>query len=204
MFRDVTWEKQAERELRESAKRLHELADAMPQLIWKAPLDGLLDYRNKRCKKFSGLVRGSSGFREWNSTVHPEDLQITLEFMGNREPAGASQVEHRMRVKSGAYRWYLSRRVAMHDEQDRVVKWIGTSTDIHQLKGKELRLREHVIRLENAINQWAYFRESTFHELRELLQVIDWFSRLLLEKNRQVIDPESRQMIKTSGKALER
>lgn len=141
MFRDITWRKQFEGMMKKKEKSSRELADSMPHLIWTATPEGLFDYFNQQREEFPDLVKGSSGFWEWNSTIHPEDLQRTLEFMRkDPEPGEIMQVEHRMRHKNGTYRWYLSRRVGVRGEKGKIVKWIGTTTDIHYLKEEEQRL----------------------------------------------------------------
>jgi PAS domain-containing protein len=57
-----------EETLRESEQRYHFLADAMPQIVWTARLDGNLDYYNQRWFDYTGLTarsppRGSAGLR---------------------------------------------------------------------------------------------------------------------------------------------
>jgi PAS domain S-box-containing protein len=47
-------------------------------------------------------------------------------------------MERRLRRADGAYRWWLIRRVALRDDAGAIVKWIGTCTDIHDLKLAEL------------------------------------------------------------------
>ena len=50
------------------------------------------------------------------------------------------QLEQRFRRADGQYRWHLSRAVPMHDEAGRLVMWIGSTTDIHEVKIVESEL----------------------------------------------------------------
>ena len=54
------------------------------------------------------------------------------------ESGVADKVEHRLQDKHGVYRWYLTRGVPVRDEQGRLTKWIGTTTDINDLKEAEI------------------------------------------------------------------
>ncbi len=107
IFQDITWRKKAERILKESENRFRELADAMPQLIWTATPDGLVDYFNLRHEEFRCLIRQDSGLWEWSGCIHSDDLQATMKF-GRRivESGVANKVEHRLQDKHGVYRWH--------------------------------------------------------------------------------------------------
>jgi PAS domain-containing protein len=50
------------------------------------------------------------------------------------------EAEFRYRMADGSYRWFLGRCVPVKDDRDRVVKWVGTSTDIDDLKRYEQEL----------------------------------------------------------------
>jgi signal transduction histidine kinase len=71
---------------------------------------------------------------------HPDDYQNTVNILKHALETGeAYEVEFRLRRKDGVYRWFLGRAVAMKDNSGNVIKWFGTSTEIH----------DHKIALEN-------------------------------------------------------
>ncbi len=195
IFQDITWRKDAERSLKESENRFRELADAMPQLIWTATPDGLLDYFNRRHEEFSCLIRQDSGFWEWTGGIHPDDLQATMEFWSRAVESGnADQVEHRLQDKNGVYHWYLTRGVPVRDEQGRHTKWIGTTTDINDLKEAETALKERTQALEEMNKELESFSYSVSHDLRAPVRAIEGFSRMLLS-NEQEFGPEANRKI---------
>ena len=51
-------------------------------------------------------------------------------------------MEHRLRRFDGVYRWYLCRSTPMRDVSGLISKWYGTSTDIHDLRETQDKLRE--------------------------------------------------------------
>jgi PAS domain S-box-containing protein len=132
---DITEQKKAGEALRESEARFRALAEAMPQIVWSADALGAFDYYNPQALAYGGIgpdrVRGWS----WESLIHPDDLLATLAAWQQALRTGKSNVmEQRLRRADGEYRWHLSRGVPIRDEQGAVVRWIGTSTDIHDLK----------------------------------------------------------------------
>jgi PAS domain S-box-containing protein len=133
--RDITDGMEFERALRESEARFRALAEAMPQIVWSADASGAFDYYNPQALAYGGVrpdeVRGWS----WESLIHPDDLPATLAAWQRALHTGEPNViEQRLRRSDGEYRWHLSRGVPIRDDHGTVVRWIGTSTDIHDLK----------------------------------------------------------------------
>jgi PAS domain S-box-containing protein len=145
---------------REARKRLEEMADAMPQLVWRATPEGVPDYYNARVEQFEGFSRDpSSGAWTWQPCVHPDDLARTLETWGRALRTGEAYLcEHRIRLRAengvpGEYRWMLSRGEPVRDASGRIVHWYGTATDIDALKSAEAALRESEDRLTREVEK---------------------------------------------------
>lgn len=140
---DISDRKQAEKRLAASERLLHELADAMPQFVWAARPNGYADYYNQRWIEYTGLSRDAAAGENWKTILHPDDVQhVTdswLEVLRTGQP-----LESEARFKShttGEYRWHLIRAVPLRDEANQIVRWIGTCTDIEDLKQAEEELR---------------------------------------------------------------
>ncbi|HEY3418329.1 MAG TPA: PAS domain S-box protein, partial [Armatimonadota bacterium] len=133
---DITEQRAAEEELRESETRFRQLADAMPQLVWTADPDGRVDYYNNRYREYKGITLAVDGLSyQWTPVLHPDDLQPTVAAWEHALATGeVYQVEHRVRMADGSYRWHLSRGVPAHDAEGRMIKWYGTATDIHEFR----------------------------------------------------------------------
>ncbi len=158
---DIDDRKQAEQALLEGEQRFRQLADAMPQIVWTARPDGFVDYGNRRWQEFAGGGVGRGGDEAWLSVVHPDDAQRALEGWYAAVRAGTPyEIEYRFREPaSGQYRWYLTRALPVHDDEGRVVRWFGTSTDINDRKEAEQALRASVER---------------FHQLADAMPQIVW------------------------------
>ena len=195
IFQDISWRKQAEKVLMESAQQFREMADAMPQLVWIGTPEGQIDYFNSRYAAFSGVKKDPSGYWEWLPAVHPDDVPATLEaWRRGVDSQRDNQVEHRLKGTDGRYRWYLSRGVVVRNKEGKMIRWIGTTTDIHELKLAEQILKESTRELEEANKELDSFSYSVSHDLRAPLRAIEGFSRMLL-KNEQELDTDMNRKI---------
>ena len=166
VVRDITERRHAEEALRQSEKKFRHLADAMPQLVWTAEPDGTVDYFNRRHETLSGARRGDDGTWTWSPVIHPDDLQATLAAWDHAVRTGQNyEMEQRLLLADGAFRWHLARATPIRDESGRVAKWYGTTTDIHELKEVQRALTD-VDRSKND------FLAMLSHELRNPLAPI--------------------------------
>lgn len=66
--------------------------------------------------------------------IHEEDLPTLLEkWEHHRRGGNECSVEVRYKRADGVYKWMLARACPLKDEKDKILKWYGTSTDIHDL-----------------------------------------------------------------------
>ncbi len=133
--RDITDRKRSEAALRASEARLRQLADAMPQIVWSAGPDGVIDYSNRRWYEFTGASQGV-GNEGWRDVVHPDDMPPASERWAESLRSGtAFDMEIRLRDRrTGGYRWHLVRTVPVRDDAGAVVRWYGSATDIDAQK----------------------------------------------------------------------
>jgi PAS domain S-box-containing protein len=141
---DINDRKEAEQALRASVERFHQLADAMPQIVWTAGPDGTVDYFNRRWYDYSGIPVDGGQRDQWLTHVHPEDAGKSLDaWNASLQSGDAYQFEERLKHgASGRYRWHLSRALPIRDESGEIVRWFGTSTDIEELMRAEQALVE--------------------------------------------------------------
>lgn len=110
------------------------LTDAMPQMVWSTLPDGFHDYYNAQWYAFTGVPPGSTDGEGWNDMFHPEDRERAWALWRRSLDTGEPyEIEYRLRRFDGAYRWTLGRALPVY-ENGRIVRWIGTCTDIHEAK----------------------------------------------------------------------
>ena len=156
----------AARVIEASERRYRVVADAMPQLVWTAGPDGAIDYYSARSRAYRGIEVGP-----WQPMVHPDDLVPTVaaweRALRDRTPYA---FEHRLQMADGHYRWHLSRaepvRLTATDDH---VRWIGTATDVHELRETQERLRVQEEQLRDVDRRKDEFIAILAHELRNPL-----------------------------------
>jgi PAS domain S-box-containing protein len=169
-IQDITARKRAEEALRESESRLRQLADAMPQIVYTCGPDGIVDYVNQRWREYTGVSDGRDITETWAEIAHPDDVERACQKLRESVSAGRPlEVEYRLRRKDGQYRWHLARALPVRDRQGRIIKWIGTSTDIHDRKQAEAEREELLARAEAARAE----AEQTAEKIRRLQSVTD-------------------------------
>jgi PAS domain S-box-containing protein len=158
--RDITKQKQAEEELRQSEERFRTLADNMSQFAWMTDASGWIFWYNQRWFDYTGTTLEEMQGWGWQKVHHPAELERVVEHFRYSIEAGESWEDtFPLRGKDGKYRWFLSRAIPIRDRQGKIVRWFGTNTDIDKLRQTEIELRES---------------EERYRSLAELIPQLVW------------------------------
>jgi PAS domain S-box-containing protein len=157
VIQDITERKRAEEVVRESEVRFRTLAEALPHLVWVSSADGeRLEYLNAQWLIYTGLTYEES-LANANGAIHPDDVAgAGKAWLAARQAEEPYEFKLRLRRADGAYRWFLSRSIPLHNEAGQILRWVGTSTDIHEQIEEEQDARflgdlgEHIGVAENA------------------------------------------------------
>jgi PAS domain S-box-containing protein len=123
---------------RASEARYRTLAEAMPQLVWRADPEGRATYYNERWFAYTGLRPAEATGSDWQSIIHPDDLPTTLaRWEQAAETGGEFEMEYRFRRADGTYRWHLGRAVPVRGTDGEIESWVGTATDIDDKRRAE-------------------------------------------------------------------
>jgi len=196
-FTDVTALKAAQQALKGSEQGFRQLADAMPQLVWKARPDGMVHYLNKRWYEYTGTTPEQALGDKWIQVLHPDDREAAVKAWTESVESGMPyEFEYRLRAQSGAYRWFLGRSLPVRDAEGKITRWFGTWTNIHSQKMAEEALRD-------ADRQKNLFLAMLAHELRNplapilnALQLLHGrsFDASFVRQQRDIIDRQVQQM----------
>ena len=111
------------------------MADALPHMVWMANTDGAATYFNQKWLDYTGLAIDESMASGWTPLIHADDCEkASLTWEQARNAAEPCESECRLRRADGSYRWMLARVVPQHDETGCVTNWLGTFTDVDDLK----------------------------------------------------------------------
>jgi PAS domain S-box-containing protein len=179
-FVDTTERRLAEDQLRASERHLRSFLELSPQVPWVADAAGnILDF-NQRWLDLTGLSREEALGTGWTKAPHPDDLPTIAAAWRHALASGTTyDVEHRIRLADRSYRWMRTRAFPQKDEQGNVIRWYGTTEDIHDRKLAEQAAfthAEHLKRSNEALEQFAY---AASHDLQEPLRLLSVYSDLL-------------------------
>jgi PAS domain S-box-containing protein len=150
--RDATERRRAEEALRESEARFRVLADSIPQLAWMTDDTGAVYWFNQRWFQFTGAKPEETKGWNWRALHHPDHVERVLEHFHRSIQAGEPWEDtFPLRGWDGRYRWFLSRALPIRDRRGRVVRWLGTNTDVTEQREAEARVTEAERRLQLAL-----------------------------------------------------
>lgn len=135
---------QDQTERREAEDRLRTLMEGIPQLVWRSADEGWWTWSSPQWQAFTGQSLEESLGRGWLDAVHPDDREGARRAWAQARSDGFLDLEYRVRhAPSGDYLWHHTRSAPVRDASGRIVEWLGTTTDVQQLK--ELQERQAVM-----------------------------------------------------------
>jgi PAS domain S-box-containing protein len=167
ILRDRTEQHHAQMQLQENEERFRLLATHIPQLVFRSRPNGDRTWGSPQWIEFTGMGFDESLEHGWIDAVHPDDREATLAGWEEAQRTGHYFVEHRIRrSRDGVYRWHHTRALPV-DRLD--ADWVGTSTDIHELRGFQDRQQVLLAELQ--------------HRTRNLLAVVQSIASQTLRKS---------------------
>jgi PAS domain S-box-containing protein len=131
-----------QRLLLESEARFQAMANHMSQLAWIAAADGTMEWCNDRWFAFTGIPAGEMSPSAWRTVIHPDQFeQVAQGFHESVREGTGWEDTFQIRGADGAYRWFLSRAHPVKQEDGRIIRWIGTNTDITEAREREEQVR---------------------------------------------------------------
>ena len=136
--------KEREASLRVSEERYALAARGSNDGLWDWDVVAGTVHYSRRWKAMLGLAEDEvrPDVEEWLGRVHPDDIdrvrrRITAHLEGKTHHF---ECEYRLRGRDGAYRWMLSRGVAVRGEDGHPARMAGSQTDISKRKQDEQQL----------------------------------------------------------------
>ena len=168
---DVTEMVLTKKQLKLNEEKYKNLADSLPIIVWTADKDGNIDYYNKQWYDYTGFTSIDSRESATEKIIHPDDQKRSIDiWMTSRANKTNYEIEYQFRDRTSedAYRWFLGRAIPIKNENNDVIQWIGTCTDINEFKQFQ--------------QQKDNFLGIASHELKTPLTSLKLYSQFL-EKN---------------------
>ncbi len=189
---DITARKRAEAAVQESEEKLRLLADTIPQLAWMAKPDGEIFWYNRRWYEYTGTTAEEMRGWGWQSVHAPEALAGVLErWTASLATGEPFDMVFPLKGADGEFRPFLTRVNPLRDDQDSILYWFGTNTDISEIKQMEAALID-------ADRRKNEFLAMLAHELRNPLAPIRNAGHVLR------LATDNREVVRSAAEMVER
>lgn len=140
---DITGRKETESALRMSEANFRSLADSIPQPVWLTDETGWIFWYNHRWYELTGTTLEEMQGWGWRKVHHPDHVERVVERIRRSFETGQPWEDtFPLRRRDGTYGWFLSRALPVRDETGKIVRWVGTNTDITEQREIEAALME--------------------------------------------------------------
>ena len=137
---DIHESKLAENAIKESEVRFKQMAELMPQKIWASDAEGNKNYFNKTLLDYAGKSFEELKGAGWQKIIHPDDWGKNKKQWEESISTGKDyETENRLLREDGKYLWHLTRAVCLKDKEGKITMWLGSKTEIQQIKEEEER-----------------------------------------------------------------
>lgn len=137
---DLTERRAAEQALRLNERWQRALIEGIPQLVWRAVDGGHWTWASPQWSAFTGQAERDSHDLGWLGPVHPDDRDRVMDIWAGATARGAFHADYRLwHADEQRFRWFQTRAAPVRNEASEVVEWLGTSTDVDDLRGLQAR-----------------------------------------------------------------
>ena len=195
---EIEIRKSAELQLQQTLNQLRSVIESIPLVAFTTTNEGILEFVNEHWYQYA---QHNDQFPKADTTAG-DIRMLVLKAIDYGEPI--DKVMSILHLETGVYRFHRMRFIPVLQD-NKIVRWIGTFTDIHEQRVAnqllEQKVAERTIELStmnkelqerNAeLEQYAFLAS---HDLQEPLRKIETFSRLISERYLRE-QPDARQYV---------
>ena len=205
IFRDVTDNRRATDELRESEQRFRTLTAMAPVGVYQASVAGDCLYVNDRWCEMTGYTPAEAAGRGWMRVMHPDDVERVVQAKFKCMASGSHfSEEFRYVTKDGRTIWVWGIMEPLRNAAGQIVGFIGSSLDITTRRRAEEAMQRAKEAAEAANRAKGQFLANVSHEIRTPLHGILGMAELLQNAPLDADHREYVAAIKHSGNMLMR
>ncbi|NHN24571.1 PAS domain S-box protein [Flavobacterium jejuense] len=153
VFEKEKLRKKALKDMTESENRYHILTEISPVGIFRTDADGYTTYVNPRWSEITGMPYEKALGNGWLDAVHEEDKDSLHKGWENAtEQQDLSLSEYRFIRPDGSIVWVMGHAMPERNDNNEVVGYVGTTTNITERKQVEEELKKSYEKLEAIID----------------------------------------------------
>ncbi|MGB0128015.1 MAG: PAS domain S-box protein, partial [Rhodocyclaceae bacterium] len=165
---DISARKQAEADLRESQRILHQ-AQAIARVgSWSADLAARTFTASEEGARLVGWTPGARQLEEFLQVVYPDDRTRMQAAWHQALETGHYEIEHRVSVK-GTVRWIFVKGEIAFDYKGRPISAVGVTKDTTEVREAQIALQAHKEHLEELVVQRTAELDQQARYLRALI-----------------------------------
>jgi PAS domain S-box-containing protein len=183
---------------------IENLPQVLPHLMWVSDSKGQISWWNDRWYDFTGKNETELQTEGWRSVVHPDhwprvEKDLQRAFEEGREWEDTLLLSD----GRGAWRWFLSKAAPVFDTDKSIQYWVGTHTDISDLRRREEELKMRNDSVEASYKVKADLLVNMSREIRTSMNTILGFASLLKDSGLTAVDRDQlNEKIVTTGDQL--
>jgi two-component system CheB/CheR fusion protein len=158
-----------------SEQWLRTLVEGMTQLVWRAVGAGDWTWSSPQWLQYTGQTSEQSSGQGWLEAVHPEDQETACAAWRVAQSSRYFQVDLRIRALEKGYRWFRTEAKPAINDVRQVVEWLGTSTDIDDLRQLEAEQKVLVAELQHRTRNLIAVVHSIFLQTFSRTATLDDF-----------------------------
>ena len=154
LFEDITHSVNAERDLARQEKRFSALIAATPVGVFETDALGAVTFVNSRWEEIAGMRAEAAIGKGWETAVHPEDKRrLCAEWAAAVMSVLPIRIKFRFRHANGKVVWVIGQAVRLAATDRQAEGYVGTVTDITDLKVAEDELTNYREHLEGLVRE---------------------------------------------------
>jgi len=170
---DVTKRVSAEKKRREIEETLRYSVELSTHVQWTANAEGGILHLSQKWSELTGQPLQEGLGEGWKQVPHPDDLEHSIAaWMHSVTTGEPCDVEHRLRMVDGTFRWMRTRAFPTRDTSGQIVRWYGTTEDIDGRTRAERR-NAFLVELDDALRPLTAAQAITQTAARLLCEHLD-------------------------------